>query len=395
MNELQRILHAFEQSQQNGKKTVLATVVRTSGSVYRRPGARMLVTEDKQSIGAISGGCLEADILERSLSLLSTNAMPVLVRYDTTSPDDIIFGLGLGCNGVVEVLLEPLNPLVAMNPLSFIQACFKTQKPGASALQFPEGGIATIFAVQNVPNINVGDRLIVKPDGTLVSAIAHSEVVQTIATDLLQTLANRQTVVQSYRLLGGQLDVLLEAIRPPVPLLIFGAGYDAIPVVQFAKQLGWHATVIDHRPELLTRERFPYADQLLDCIPDPPQAYQPLLTPQTVAVVMTHRYISDLAFLKHLIPAPLRYLGVLGPKRRMQQLWRDLADYNIFPTNEQSQRLYSPVGLDMGAETPEEIALSIVAEIQTVISGQVNRSLRDRSGSIHPSSQSPCLELVS
>ena len=116
MNELQRILHAFEQSQQNGKHAVLATVVRTSGSVYRRPGARMLVTEDEQKIGAISGGCLEADILERSRSLLSTEGAPILIRYDTTSKDDILFGFGVGCNGIVDVLLESLSHPAAIEP---------------------------------------------------------------------------------------------------------------------------------------------------------------------------------------------------------------------------------------------------------------------------------------
>lgn len=247
MNELQRILHAFEQSQQSGKRAVLATVVRTSGSVYRRPGARMLVTEDGQTIGAISGGCLKADILERSRSLLSGDGTPTLVRYDITSSDDIVFGFELGCNGIVDVLLEPLSHPAAMNPLSLIQECFNTQKPGAVASQFPKGVIATIFVAQNVPGVSVGDRLIVKPDRSVVSAIANSEAVQTIATDLLQTLKNRQTVVQSYSLSTGRLDELLLVIHPPIPLLIFGAGYDAIPVVQFAKQLGWHVTVIDHR----------------------------------------------------------------------------------------------------------------------------------------------------
>lgn len=385
MNELKRILYAFEQSQQNGKRTVLATVVRTEGSVYRRPGARMLVTEDGQKIGAISGGCLEADILERSRSLLSTGGAPTLVRYDTTSNDDIMFGLGLGCNGIVDVLLEPLDA-AAIKQLFFIQDCLITQQAGA---------IATVFAVDNVPNVEVGDRLMMKAGASITNQITNSVVSHAITLELQKALLEQRTCVQSHNLLGGKIDVLLDVIRPPVPLLIFGAGYDAIPVVQFAKQLGWHVTVMDHRSEYLTRDRFPYADQLLHCLPDPPQAYQPLLTPQTVAVVMTHRYLSDLALLKHLIPAQLRYLGVLGPKRRMQQLWQDLAESGVTSAPEQTQHLYNPIGLNIGAETPEEIALSIVAEIQAVLSDRSAYHLRDRPGSIHTSPQSPCLELVS
>lgn len=386
MNELRRILQAFEQNQRIGKHAVLATVVRTSGSVYRRPGARMLLTEDGRMISAISGGCLEADILERSRSLLSKGDEPILVRYDTTSDDDIVFGFGLGCNGVVDVLLELLNDDTAVSQLKFIQDCLNTQCMGA---------IATIFSVEGISDVKIGERLMMKSGTTIINQIANAEIAQRITVDLSNILIEKQTRLQSYLLSSGQIDVLLEVVCPPVPLLIFGAGYDVIPVVQFAKQLGWHVTVVGHRPEQLTSDRFPLADQLLYCTPDSPNAYRHLLTPQTVAIVMTHRYLSDLALLKTLIPAQLRYLGILGPKRRMQQLWQDLAEHGVLPISEQNQQLYNPIGLDIGAETAEEIALSIVAEIQAVLSGRSGRFLRDRMGSIHTPSPSPCLELVS
>ncbi|MBE9229447.1 XdhC family protein [Phormidium sp. LEGE 05292] len=382
MNELQRILQAFENSQQTGKRAVLATVVRTSGAVYRRPGARMLLTEDGEMFGAISGGCLESDILERSHSLLSNNAHPILVRYDTTSSDDIVFGFGLGCNGIVDVLIESLNHDSAVSQLSLMRDCLQSQQIIA---------IATIFSVENVSDIKVGDRIMMKSDTTIINQIVNKDVAQTIAKDLGKILIEKQTLVQSYTLSSGKIDVLLEVISSPVPLLIFGAGYDAIPVVQFAKQLGWHVTVIDRRSEYLTCDRFPQADRLLHCKPEHPETYEHLLTPQTVAVVMTHRYVSDLAFLKTLIPSGLRYLGVLGPKRRMQQLWQDLAGHDITP----NQQLYNPIGLDIGAETPEEIALSIVAEIQAVLGGRSGGFLRDRIGSIHSPTKPSCLELVS
>lgn len=374
MNELQRILHAFEQTQQTGKRAVLATVVRTSGSVYRRPGARMLLTEDGQMISAISGGCLEADIVERSRLLLADGGSPSLVRYDTTSSDDIVFGFGMGCNGIVDVLIESLTSDATVSQLSFIQDCLNTQQKGV---------IATVFSVDSVPDVKVGDRLMITSDTVIINQIANPNLAQNLTADLDKTLVEQQTRVQSYPLSSGQIDVLLEVIRPPVPLLIFGTGSDTLPVVQFAKQLGWHVTVIDHRSELLTRDRFPQADQLIDCIPDPPNAYQHLLTPETVVVVMTHRYVSDLAFLKTLIPSELLYLGVLGPKRRMQQLCQDLAEQGITPTPEQKQCLYNPIGLDIGAETPEEIALSILAEIQAVLAKRSGGFLRDRIGSIH------------
>lgn len=309
----------------------------------------------------------------------------MLIRYDTTADDDIVFGFGMGCNGIVDVLIESLNNEKSRHFFSVIQDSFQTQQAIA---------IATIFSVENVPEVNIGDRLILKSDTVMMNQIANPDVAQILAADLDKTQVEKQTRVQSYRFPDGQMDVLLEVIQAPLPLLVFGAGADAIPVVQFAKQLGWHVTVIDHRAEQLRRDRFPQADQLLECCPDLPTTYQQLLTPQTVAIVMTHRYVSDLAFLKTLIPSPLRYLGVLGPKRRMQQLWQDLAEHGVTPTPEQNQRLYNPVGLDIGAETPEEIALSIIAEIQAVIAGRSGRFLRDRVGSIHTPPSSPCLELV-
>ena len=385
MNELQQLLHAFEQLHPTQNQAALVTVVRTRGSVYRRPGARMLITQDGRMISAVSGGCLEADIGERSRLLLAGDQAPQVVRYDTTASDDLVVGFGLGCNGVVDVLIESFSDVV-IHQLHFIQSCFTSQRGGA---------IATVFAVTDVPGVQVGDRLMLSGNTPLITRMDNDEVAHVLAIALQATLIERQTRVQSYAVARGYIDVLLEFIPPPVPLLIFGAGYDAIPVVRFAKQLGWQVTVLDHRSEHLTRDRFPLADRLVECVPERPETYQSLLNPHTVAIVMTHRYVSDLAFLKTLIPARLSYLGVLGPKQRMQTLWHDLATHHILPIPELTSRLYNPMGLDIGAETPDEIALAIVAEIQAVLSGRSGTYLRDRPGSIHASPQLPCLELAS
>ncbi len=386
MNELQLIVQAFKQIQQAGKRGVLATVVQSSGSVYRRPGARMILTEDGQTIGAISGGCLEGDVFERSRSLFSNGGNPILIRYDTTSSEDIVFGFGLGCNGVVDVSIESLSDSRVLTQMSFIQDCLQSQQAGA---------IATVFKTEGVLDITVGSRLMLKSDGTLIDRIANAVIAKRIETDTRRALREKQTRIQSYTFPQGRVDVSIEVIHPLVPLLVFGSGYDAIPVVQLAKYLGWHVTVIDRRSKYLTRDRFPQADRILSCELDRLDSYQHLLAPQTVAVVMTHHYLSDLAILKTLIPSPIRYLGVLGPKRRMQKLWDDLAESNIFATTAQKQRLYNPVGLDIAAETPEEIALSIVAEIQAAIGGRSASFLRDRQSPIHSSPEQLCLTLVS
>lgn len=375
MNELQRILQSFSQSQQRGQRTALATVVQTQGSVYRRPGARMLLTEQGEMISAISGGCLEADILVRAQASIQEDTPPFVVRYDAMNhEEDILLGFGLGCNGIVDVLIESLSWDAAIHQLSFIEECLQSRQSGV---------IATVFSVEGLSELAVGSRVMVKADGTIINQIDDPNLAQIITAEAQKTLNQGKTHNHSFTLPSGEIRVLFETITPPLPLLLFGAGHDAIPVVQFAKQLGWQVTVIDHRGEALTRDRFPQADQLLECKPDPPDSYQHLLTPQTVAVVMTHRYVSDRAFLKNLIPSPVRYLGVLGPKHRMAKLWEDLAEDGGIGTREQQQRVYNPIGLDIGTETPEEIALSIVAEIQAVISERSGGCLRDRAGSIH------------
>ncbi|MBD0266164.1 MAG: XdhC family protein, partial [Tolypothrix sp. Co-bin9] len=167
MNELQNILQAFAHSQKSRQRSALATVVQTSGSVYRRPGARMLLVEDGQMISAISGGCLEGDVFERAQSLMFNGGAPMVARYDTTSGEDIVFGFGLGCNGIVDVLIESLNDEAAASQMIFIQDCLQSGQAGA---------IATVFKVEGVLNITVGSRLMLKSDGTVINRIANDSI---------------------------------------------------------------------------------------------------------------------------------------------------------------------------------------------------------------------------
>lgn len=387
MKELQDILKTFEQIQHSRTKAAIATVVKTSGSVYRRPGARMLITESGQMVGAISGGCLESDIMERSQSLLLQNGEPILVEYDTNASDDLVWGLGMGCNGTVQVLIESVCDS-AESQLEFIAECFCNHRPGV---------IATVFDIKGEVTTSIASRLYLYPDGTVKSeigdgvaaALGYRQLAENIQQDAYRVFTEGKTRVVSYSLDNGSADVLIEVIRPPVPLLVFGAGYDAVPIVQLAKQLGWHVTVIDRRPNYATRDRFPQADEIIICHPEELPA-KLNLTPQMVAVVLNHNYLADRMVVRTMLPSPIRYLGVLGPKRRTQQILDDLRAEDFIPSEGQLQRLYAPVGLDINAETPEEIALSIVAEIQTVLAQRSGSHLRERLGSIHGETES-CL----
>ncbi|MBW4694040.1 MAG: XdhC family protein [Lyngbya sp. HA4199-MV5] len=385
MKELQNILKAFEQSQQLGQRSAIATVVETSGSVYRRPGARMFLTEAGQMVGAISGGCLESDVFERAKPLLLQVSHPIMVQYDTTASDDLIWGLGMGCNGAVHVLIESLNT-DAKSQLKFVAECFQQNQPGA---------IATLFHIEGDVDAHMGDRLFLKPDGTVVHRIANRQLASRLLPDTDQVLTAGKTQAISYKLDHGSVEVLIETIQPPTPLLVFGAGYDAIPVVQLAKQLGWHVTVIDHRPTYATRDRFPHADDIIVCNPNELHAHVDLNS-RMVAVVMTHHYLQDQTLLRSLLPSPIQYLGVLGPKRRTQQLLEALRMDGFAPTDQQLQRFYHPIGLDLGAETPEEIALTIVAEIQATLTKHSGGMLRDRNAPIHHCNPEPvCLPSAS
>lgn len=374
------MLTAIEQNKHSKQRTAIATVVKTSGSVYRRAGARMLLTESGQTIGTISGGCLENDVLERAQEVMFDKSEPILVQYDTTSSDDIVWGLGLGCSGVVHVLIESLSN-TASSQLDFIAACFAQNQPGA---------IATVFHVKGETHLKVASRLFCKQDGTVINDIADSQFAQKLQSEAQQVLHDGRSCVKSYLLSNSVAEVLLEVIQPPVELLIFGAGHDAIPVVHFAKQLGWQVTVIDNRTGDPTRDRFPNADKIILCNPQDLWAHI-TLNPRMVAVVMTHRYLHDLALLRTLLLSPLRYVGMLGPKTRQERLLQDLQTSGFIPTLDQLCRLYGPVGLNIGADTPEEIALAIVAEIQAVIANRCGNSLRESAGSIHrPSEELIC-----
>ncbi|MEB3293287.1 MAG: XdhC family protein, partial [Synechococcales bacterium] len=251
MNELQTILQTYDRGQANKKQMAIATVVNTQGSVYRRAGARMLLLEDGEMVGAISGGCLEGDIFEKSQMLWFEDWQgkppAIVARYDTTAAEEILWGLGLGCQGVVEVLIEPLTSPAAAQSLAFIQTSYAQQKRGA---------IATVFQVNNASTdfpIHLGDRIFLND----IIQATNADLISLVQSDLHQTRSLGKSQIKTYQVDQAELKVLLEVIHPPISLLIFGAGHDAIPLVEQAKWLGWTVTLCDHRPGYTNRDRFP------------------------------------------------------------------------------------------------------------------------------------------
>ncbi|MEH2138163.1 XdhC family protein [Nostoc sp.] len=377
MNELQAILEGFESSQKSGEITFLATVVKTQGSTYRRPGAKMLMTNTGLIIGTISAGCLENDVLEYTKQRMS-DGKPIVVTYNSTASEDILWGFGLGCNGIVQVLIERLETESTLNAIAFTQECFDQKHLGV---------IATVFAFEGGVDVKLGSRLLLYPNGKIITDIKDPNLIKSLSADTQVALANQKSSVKNYQLPLGSAEVFIEVIQPPTPLVIFGAGYDAVPVAQFAQALGWEVTVVDCRANEATKIRFSSPCNVILSNRDIVHK-QVLINERTVAVVMTHNYLDDLEILKIMLPSPARYIGILGPKHRTERLLQDLSTEKIVTTNEQLNRLYSPIGIDIGADTPEEIAIAIIAEIQAVLTNRQSNFLKNRNQPIHQNYQS-------
>lgn len=376
MNELKAIIQAFKDAKNNHQKTALATVVNVQGSAYRQIGAKLLIFEDGKRVGSISGGCLENDVCEWAKQVIQTG-QPQVITYDTTAPEDMILGLGLGCNGIVQVLIEPLDQHSFQHQIQEIDDCLTTRKLAV---------IATIFQTEEPFKRLLGSQLLSNQNGIIVNQIEDSKLSDNIIQDAQTALINQQSQVTTYLWNQTKIKVLIDIIKPAISLIIFGAGEDAIPLVNLATELGWIVTIIDHRPNVATALRFPLADQIIIAHPEEIETDSSQILPDfddyTVAVIMTHNYIYDRTLLKFLLPSTLPYIGLLGSRNRTEQILQELnaeLNLNSIPLH----HFYSPIGLDIGAETPTEIALSILAEIRAVLSHRLGGSLKYRVGSIH------------
>ncbi len=332
MNELRTIVRRL--AALPGEASVLATLATIEGSSYRRPGARLLVTADGSRLGSISGGCLEEDVLARAHNVFASGRAETVV-YDTTSENDLVWGVGLGCHGVVRVVLEKLPP----------------QPAWALALE-------RNFAARR----------------TTPLAVTHR------AGD--PTQLGTQLLAASAAAPAADPNVFFQMVPPPTALYVFGAGDDAQPLVRLAHELGWHVTVADPRPAFATAARFPTADAFF-VAPAAELVARAAPGPDALAVVMTHHYVHDVPLLRGLLARPLVYLGLLGPKKRAEKIFTDLAGEGVTVTPSMRTRLHAPVGLDLGADSPPQVALAILAEMQSVLGARDARPLRERTGPIH------------
>jgi xanthine dehydrogenase accessory factor len=356
----------------DGHRAALATVVQTVGSAYRRPGAKLLVLGTGDTIGSVSGGCLEADVREVARAVMDSG-QPVLRRYDTTDETDAISSLGLGCRGIVDVFVQPATRGPLASILEPLQRLLAGDAPIAVATMV--GGAADASKA-------VGAMMAVPLSG---SDMLHSPIAGTLGqpdldTELLASLTELPCCARPAVRDFGTSQVFIDIWRPPPHLVICGAGSDARPIVTYAANAGFRVTVLDHREGLLQQCDFPDAMHLARATPhDPAIALPP--AGRALAVVKTHSLTHDRAWVRRFLELGLPYIGVLGPKERTDRILSDIGAETNWPGCR--GRVFGPVGLDLGADGPQQIAISIVAELLAFVSHREPQHLWQRDAPIH------------
>lgn len=372
MSTHRSIVDALTLAAESDESVILATVVRVTGSSYGGVGTRMVIRVNGTTVGIVSGGCLESDLAEHARDVHRTGKARV-VTYDTRADDDAAWGLGLGCNGLIDVLLEPLNPMnagavavllehgLSGSAPSVLITCISAPAGDAS----PEIGAHAIIKVEEIQTTgNWGDRQALSL-AAMDSASAFAE--------------SRRGLIREY----GDVTIAFEVVNPVIRLVICGSGPDVVPLVKFGVDLGWNVAVVDHRPvEHSHPERFPGA-RVAECREALHLAESVALTSSTAAVVMSHHFARDTDYVRALLASSVAYIGVLGPRARTERMLADISSQGDTITG--SGRLFAPVGIDIATDGPDGIALSIIAEVSAVLGGRNGGHLRDRRGPLHGS----------
>jgi xanthine dehydrogenase accessory factor len=367
MSELTDVLSAIESLSARGEKLALATIVAVRGSTYRRPGARLLVPEEGELVGNISGGCLENDVADVA-KIVMREGTARIVSFDLTADDDAVWGWGLGCNGAFELFVEPADK--AAEVAGALRMALEEERP-----------ICMVTVLDSsVDGIAQGDRMLIRPGGQVERSLGDGSVDPAARETGIELLARERSEIRE---LAPGVRAFVEVLEPPLRLLVCGAGHDAAPLVAQAAALGWSPVVVDDRPEFLNRDRFPEAaDFVLVERPDKMAETAPV-DERTFVVVMTHNFLRDKEYVRSLLASPVRFLAMLGPAVRTQRLLDELREEGVEISAADLERMHGPAGLDLGAEGPEEIAAAICAEVVAVKRGRGAGFLKDRPGPIH------------
>lgn len=343
---LTALIANYEALARDGVPLVLATVIETLGSTYRKAGARMLISADGRFHGLIGGGCFEGDLYEQARAVFETGEARLLF-YDMRAPEDALWGLGLGCNGAVRLLLQPLATDGGDPTIALLQSILASDSPAvlATLCDGPEAGRSDWLPLAAAD----GEQ----PDEPFRAVMQH---------EACSVAALQQSALITHDHETGSGQIFYDWIRPPPRLLLIGAGADAVPIVALARQLDWHVVLADHRPAFAVAERFPAAEAVIQARPG--ELMTTLDGRRIDAVVlMTHNIEYDSRYLEVLRDLDCHYLGLLGPAARRERL----LEMTGLDETALGTRLHGPVGLDIGGAAPESIALSLISEIHAVL----------------------------
>jgi xanthine/CO dehydrogenase XdhC/CoxF family maturation factor len=356
------ILDRLAELTDSGHEAAVACVVHISGSAYRRPGARFLIADDGSTLGGISGGCLEEDVRQNGLRAIEDGNCRLL-HYETGEDDDPLWGLGLGCNGEVDVLVVPTARA------GFVAASQRMRGLLAGDHAF---SVVTIVDDPTSGDVDLEGRVLL-PGSDMQPPLSTGD------DDLDAALAAAAEEVlaegHSRRVRAGGVRTFVDAFHPPPTLVVCGGGDDAMPMVASAAHVGFRVAVVDHRAAYLTHKRFPDAWRLIEAQPEDDAEGIPA-TEKTYVVLKTHNLVRDKAWAKRFAAAPVAYLGLLGPRARCEEVAAEAGDAV-------ADRVFGPVGLDLGAEGPEQVGISVVSELLAVRAGRAPQHLRDRKTAIH------------
>ncbi|MED4909352.1 XdhC family protein [Brevibacillus centrosporus] len=374
MREHEAVLQALADAHKAGRNGALATVVQIKGSAYRREGAKMFIDETGHRVGLISGGCLEADVAETARAVMEQNKR-MIKRYELG--EDLVWGLGLGCPGTVDICIEPISAETELHP-AFALWLESLRKGRAAAL-------CTVLPVTENDGGSADRRMFLSEDGYTVGCLGHEGVNRTVAAwantlfqDPSPKSASRSITLED----GTTVNVFIDISVPAPTVMIFGAGHDAVPVARLSASLGFPTTVIDPRAGYNTVDRFPQATRIAA---EPSQYHEKvMIDSRTYVIIMNHHLERDREALKYVLSTPAPYVGLLGPRSRRNRIMEALEKEGCYFGEHQLARLCNPIGLDIGAESAEEISVSILAEIIAMRSGHQGGLLRDKS-SIHRS----------
>lgn len=369
LKEIRTIIKAYDEIDKAGTKAALATVVRVEGSSYRRTGARMLVMDNGVWIGGISGGCLEGDALKRArLAIIKSSAS--LITYDTTEDDAHQIGVGLGCNGIIDVLFTPLDYENKNNPVEILKSCVQANRQTHI--------LVTITGIEGNWNVQAGE--VIKYSGPESLEVFCDAEVQKKLNEKIneQVEKSKSSPVDLETRDEKKISLFIEILLPEIHLILMGHQYDVYPLARLTNEMGWHATIVANPLKVnstyVNTVNHVFSEDHFSDIP---------FDNHTAIILMSHDFKTDKRNLLKALQTEARYIAMLGPKIRAEKIINELEEDGSTFSEEVLKKIYAPAGLDIGALTPEEIALSLLAEIRTVFSGREGGFLKLRDTPIH------------